>query len=398
MIRVYPIPPVLTDNPYLDLLYTPMAGWPEVEVRRMRPLRRSLFALLTAPAPRLSSTVVHLHFFDEICQRPSRVGTAVRTAAFIALVRLLRWRGVRLVWSAHNLMPHEAYHSDLAERLYRQVVALSDAVIAFSSPAADDLVARYGPPRYLAVIPHGHFIGQRGPKQAQAKARVRLNLPADAFIYLCLGAWRPYKGLEDAIAAFAQLIDNRRRTTDDRASSLLVIAGQPKVPGYAALLQTMAERVSGVRLIPGRVADEAMASYWGAADVAVFAYRQLTNSGALIEAMSYEVPVIAPDVSAVRELVREGETGFLFVPGDIASLRAAMERAQAHPDLPALGRAALDRVRRADWEEIAARTLEVYRTVVSDRKSESKLTTSGGLAVLAVKAGSAAERQPKAEL
>lgn len=356
MIRVYPIPPVLRDNPYLDLLYTPMAGRPEVEVRRTRPLRRSLLALLTTPASHLSSTVVHLHFFDEICQRPSRVETAMRTAAFIALLWLLRRRGVRLVWSAHNLMPHEPYHPDLAEWLYRQVVALSHAVIAFSPPVADDLVARYGRPRHLAIIPHGHTISQRGPKPAQAEARARLHLPAEAFIYLCLGTWRPYKGLEDAIAAFAQL-------TDDSLSSILIIAGQPKVPGYAALLQAMADQVPGVRLIPGRVPDEAMASYWAAADVAVFAYRRLTNSGALIEAMSYGLPVIAPDVPAVRELVREGETGFLFAPGDIAGLHAAMRRAQAHPALATLGQAALDCVRQFNWEAIASQTLEVYQAV-----------------------------------
>ncbi|MER3544893.1 MAG: hypothetical protein C4311_09935 [Chloroflexota bacterium] len=356
MIRVYPIPPVLRDNPYLDLLYTPMAGRPEVEVRRTRPLRRSLLALLTTPAPHLPSTVVHLHFFDEICQRPSRAETAIRTAAFIALLRLLRRRGVRLVWSAHNLMPHEPYHPDLAERLYRRIVALSHAVIAFSPPVADDLAARYGQPRHLAIIPHGHYIGQRGPKPAQAEARARLHLPAAAFIYLCLGAWRPYKGLEDAIAAFAQL-------TDDSPSSILIIAGQPKVPGYAALLQAMADQVPGVRLIPGWVPDEAMASYWAAADVAVFAYRRLTNSGALIEAMSYGLPVIAPDVPAVRELVREGETGFLFAPGNIAGLHAAMERAQAHPALATLGQAALDCVRQFNWEAIASQTLEVYQAV-----------------------------------
>ncbi len=374
MIRIYPIPPVLTDNPYLDLLYAPMAGWPEVEVRRTRPLRRSLFALLMTPAPQLPPPVVHLHFFDEICQHPNRMGTAVRTAAFVALLRLLRRRGVRLVWSAHNLMPHEPYHPDLAGWLYRQVVALSDAVIAFSSPVADELIAHYGRPRHLAVIPHGHYIGQHGPKPARAEARARLGLPADAFISLCLGAWRPYKGLEDAIAAFAQLVENRG------PAPVLVIAGQPKLPGYAALLREMADQVPGVRLIPGRVPDEAIASYWAAADVAVFAYRRLTNSGALIEAMSYGVPVIAPDVPAVRELVREGETGFLFAPGDIASLRAAMRRAQAHPDLPALGRAALDRVRQYDWEEIAAQTLNVYRMVTPPlpNRAEARCRVGGG--------------------
>lgn len=361
MIRVYPIPPVLRDNPFLDLLYAPMQATQQVELIRSQPLRKNILEALLGSGPR----VAHLHWFDEICQRPGRVETLARTAAFLTLLRLLRARGVRLVWTAHNLAPHEPYQPDLAEQLYRQVIALSDAVIAFSQPVAEALVARYARPRRLHIIPHGHYIGQRGPKPAQAAARAHLGLPTGAFIYLSLGTWRPYKGLEDLIAAFVQWTDDGRRSVVPRPPSVVVIAGQPKLPDYAALLAQMVRNVSGVHLIPGRIPNDAIATYWAAADVAVFPYRRLTNSGGLIEAMSYAVPVIAPDAPAVRELVREGVSGFLFTPGDVGSLAAALARAQAHPDLAAVGQAALDAVRQVEWDDIAAQTVAVYREVIS---------------------------------
>lgn len=372
MIVVYPIPPTLADNPYLDLLYQPMTGT-EVEVRRVRPLRRGIAEALGRSGPR----VVHLHFFDEICQRPSRAETMARTVAFVTLLRLLKGRGARLVWTVHNLEPHEVYQADLAEQLYGEVAALCDAVIAHSHSAATALAERYGRPPKLYVIPHGHYVGQHGPKVKRSIARAQLALPADAFVCVSLGAWRPYKGLEDLIAAFRDeerkacpepaegAEDRDRPSLFPRSRSLLLIAGQPKVPEYAAFLAQVASHVPGVRLLPGRVPDERMPTYWAVADVAAVPYRRLTSSGVLIEAMSYAVPVIAPDVPMVRELVRDGETGFLFQPGDVDSLRDALARAQAHPDLPAVGQAAFDHVRRYDWNTIAAQTICVYRDVVS---------------------------------
>jgi glycosyltransferase involved in cell wall biosynthesis len=361
LLRVYPIPPVLPDNPYLDRLYSHIALLPAVCLNRTRPLRRAILsALRAAPA---AHVVVHLHFFDEICQRPSRIQTHLRSAAFLALLSLLRARGARLVWTAHNLLPHEAYHPHLARQLNRAVLARSDAVIVFSPAVAHELTANLGQPQRLAIIPHGHFVGCHGPRPARDEARALLGLPLDAFVYVLLGTLRPYKGFEDAIDAFATL------APDGERPPLLVIAGQPKSAAYGAQIAVAAVRSAGVVLRMARVPEEHIAAYWAAADVAVFPYRRLTNSGALIDAMSYAVPVIAPDTPAVRDLVQEDENGFLFPLGDIAALRAAMERARRHTNLAALGRAALERMRQDDWRDIAAATLEVYRAVVADRST-----------------------------
>ncbi len=46
----------------------------------------------------------------------------------------------------------------------------------------------------------------------------------------------------------------------------------------------------------------------------------------LMEAMAAEVPVIATQIAGIPELVREGETGCLVPPGDVAALRAAIAR------------------------------------------------------------------------
>lgn len=52
----------------------------------------------------------------------------------------------------------------------------------------------------------------------------------------------------------------------------------------------------------------------------------------LVEAFACGLPVVASRLGALAELVREGETGLLFEPGDAADLAQKLAWAQAHPD------------------------------------------------------------------
>src|SRR3954454_8531023 len=155
-LTIYPLPPQLPTNPYLDQLYGAMAA-PDIRVRRIRP-RYAVPALLLGHGPR----ILHLHFFDELTQRPSQLQTAVRSLLFLALLALLRLRGVRLVWTAHNLEPHELYHPTWGFLVYRLVARWSAAIIAHSRAARELLEARYGPLPDCQVIPIGNYIGLYG--------------------------------------------------------------------------------------------------------------------------------------------------------------------------------------------------------------------------------------------
>ena len=351
--RVYPLPPQLPTSPYLDQLYAPMAEL-GVDVRRGRP-RYELPALLLGRGPR----ILHLHFFDELTQRPSRTATAARSLLFLALLALLRRRGVGLVWTAHNLEPHELHHPAWGSLVYRLVARWSDAVIAHSQAARELLEARYGSLPRCVMIPHGSYIGLYGPPRDRAASRVALGLPPNGPVLLNFGTLRPYKNIEQLIDVFATLPQDARGT--------LLIAGAAKSQTYAAELCRRAAVVPGVELRATYIPDEDLPTYFAAADLVVLPYRTLLTSGILLWALSYARPVVAPAFGPVCELVQEGQTGFLFAPGDDDSLRAALTRALAHPDLPVLGTAGLALAQEFSWPKIAARTAHVYRDVAGKR-------------------------------
>lgn len=67
----------------------------------------------------------------------------------------------------------------------------------------------------------------------------------------------------------------------------------------------------------------------------------------LMEAMALGVPVVSTHITGIPELIRDGESGVLVVPGNVASLAAALRRVAQDPELRARlargGREAVER-------------------------------------------------------
>jgi glycosyltransferase involved in cell wall biosynthesis len=82
----------------------------------------------------------------------------------------------------------------------------------------------------------------------------------------------------------------------------------------------------------------------------------------LLEAMASETPVIASDLDGLPEVVRDGETGFLVPPGDVAALRQRIgELAGNRRLVQRIGRAGRDLVLdRFTWRHCAQRCLAAY--------------------------------------
>lgn len=85
----------------------------------------------------------------------------------------------------------------------------------------------------------------------------------------------------------------------------------------------------------------------------------------LIEAMACGVPVIGSTCGEITHVI--GEAGLIFPEGDVAALRAAIDRLMCEPELRrALAARGRDRVmRQYTQKQVAAATAEVYRAVLA---------------------------------
>jgi glycosyltransferase involved in cell wall biosynthesis len=132
---------------------------------------------------------------------------------------------------------------------------------------------------------------------------------------------RAIKGLSTLVEAFAQLY------RDDAGLKLLIIGSGPE----RDRLESQARELG---VAPGclfRESTSDVATWLRAIDVFVLPSLSEALSNSLMEAMAAGCCAIASRVGGNPELVRDGETGLLFEPGDAASLAERL-RAVIHSD------------------------------------------------------------------
>jgi glycosyltransferase involved in cell wall biosynthesis len=145
-----------------------------------------------------------------------------------------------------------------------------------------------------------------------------------------------------------------------------------RILGAGPLRGTLEAQIANLGLdgsveLVGEVADVRPFLY--ESDVFVLSSRSEGMPISVLEAMAAGLPVIASDTGGLREVVVEGETGFLVPPGDPRELAARLASLAGDPGfLERLGdaghRRAQERFSLPHWRE---RHLELYRSLLAGR-------------------------------
>lgn len=269
---------------------------------------------------------------------------------------------VPLVYTAHNVWPHEA--SPRTEEQYKALYTHPDRIVVHGKTLQRQMVTEAAvPERKISVVPHGnyHYLAEAAPAISAAEARARLNLPDEAKVVLFLGYIRFYKGLDVLLLAFERLL--RRRAGGPYR--LLVVGSLPDATWdhslYGGLCRSL-KIADSVQVQQNYVPTEDFGLYFAAADVVCFPYRHGSQSGALQLAYSYRKPVVATTVGSLPESVVEGQTGFLVRPEEPDELADALETILSDPErCRQMGEYAYQwAAEELSWDKIAQRTLRLY--------------------------------------
>ncbi len=127
----------------------------------------------------------------------------------------------------------------------------------------------------------------------------------------------------------------------------------------------VADRVRFLGFVP----DADLSSAYAAADLFAIASVAELQSIATLEAMSAGLPVVAADALALPHLVREGENGSLFPPGDIEALARCLEGVLASEQRrAAMGEASRRIAQTHDQQRSLRRFEEIYRAIRPRRR------------------------------
>jgi glycosyltransferase involved in cell wall biosynthesis len=228
-----------------------------------------------------------------------------------------RLRGTHLVSTKHNDDPFRVGPFRFVERglsrLADRVITITDALHRFT-------VERVGVPADKVETIH---YGLDGIPEAWG-VNPPDDVPQEVRVLLAIARLTDQKGIDVAIRALADL----------PGDTVLVVLGDG--PERAAL-QRLAQELGLERrvFLLGRVPD--VGAWLGRASVLVHPARWEGFGLAVLEAMLAGLPVVATKVSALPELVVDGETGLLVPPGDPVAIARGIEQALAQPELGPAG-------------------------------------------------------------
>ncbi len=296
------------------------------------------------------------------------------------LAKLNYWRP--LVITVHSLEPLRPWKReqlgggyDFTVWLEKTAMEMADAVIAVSHETKKDIERLFQiEPSRLHVIYNGIDLQEYRPS-AESDVLVRHGIdPAQPFL-LFVGRITRQKGIVHLVRAIEMM---------DPGFQVVLCAGAPDTPEIAAEMKAAVEQAQAKRA--GIIWIDAMLDKPSVIDLysraAVFCCPSIYEPFGIInlEAMACETAVVASAVGGIKEVVVDGETGFLvpveqmtespFEPVDpqkfSRDLAARINQLMANSDLQKqFGQAGRKRAEeKFSWSAIAEETKRLYETLV----------------------------------
>lgn len=314
-------------NPYVDLLVDSVGR--HVQVHRFS----WNFALFG------SYDVFHVHWPEALTRRRRWFkGLLVKSVFFLLLAKLFVLR-IPVVRTEHNLTPHE--EGGGAEKLALSLLdRLTTIRIVMNGSAIDR------PGQQTTLILHGHY------RDYYCVAAKHTKNPGSI---LNFGLIRPYKGIEDLVAAF-------KVVPPDLGLSLRIMGKPLSADVGDSVLREVAE-VSSISTDLRHIPDDELCRRVVESELVVLPYQKMHNSGVLLLALSLGTPVLVPKNKITDDLAAEvGDRWVQRYEGKItadALISGAREvrNIQGRPDLS-----------RREWATIGQQHVDVYRSVFAKRQ------------------------------
>lgn len=229
---------------------------------------------------------------------------------------LFRIAGKKYILTVHDLLPHDQ-HSKLNIVLYRLIYRIPHYLVVHTEKMKTELIGSFNiEDKKIIVMQHG--LNDIVPDHNKEKCECReiLNIPKDKCVLLFFGRIVRYKGVDILLEAF-ELLDER---------FVLLIVGMANDPGYGEEIKQRIDhnaRRNSIFLHSGWVENDVVATYFRAADTLIIPYKHIDQSGLVFLALRFGLPIIAFNVGALKEYIKNG-VGLVINGNNAKDLSAAI--------------------------------------------------------------------------
>jgi glycosyltransferase involved in cell wall biosynthesis len=273
---------------------------------------------------------------------------------FLKLVKLLNFK---LIWTVHEVIPieKEPINGVWARRFLSK---LCDAKIVHAKSSIREMQKLGLNINNTHIVSHGNYISVYENSVTRNSARKYLGFNKKDFVFLFFGTIKPYKGVDDLLEAFKQLIKKRKNVK-------LLIAGKCDSKDLKKnLINYKEELKEDVKIYTEFIENGKIQYYFNCADVVIYPCKQITTSGSVILALSFGKPVICPKIGNLKEL--PDNLGFFYKPGSKEALSDCMENAILNKEkLKKMEKNSFDYANSLSWDKIAEKTFEIFKNFES---------------------------------
>jgi len=311
-----------------------------------------LFSVLRLVKNYWKPDIIHLHWLDSFLLAGSTVKTILKSVSFIIELLILKLCGIRIVWTVHNIVNHEARFVCLELFFNKLIAQLSDKITVHSQSAKYKVMKAYRITKSsrIVVIPHGNYINSYENIVSKSETRNQLEIDIKDLVYLYFGRIKPYKGVPELINAFKELSISQVK---------LLIVGKPCGGEIVEKILSECSMDGNIKTVFECIPDNEIQIYMNAADVVVLPYRDILTSGAILLAMSFGKSIIAPAIGCIPDVLdRRGS--FLYNPLEEDGLLKAMKQALS-ANLEKMGEHNFELAKQLRWDNIAKQIYKVYQ-------------------------------------
>lgn len=213
----------------------------------------------------------------------------------------------------------------------------ADCVLTLTEGLKAELASRGAPAANIFLAPNACDPEEFKPMPRDEALARKLKIPADVPVIGYVGTFVIYEGLEDLAKACAIL---KKEGRDFR----LLLVGNENASGagrgpISEEIERIAENAgfSDRLIMPGRVPHDRVRDYYSLVDIAPFPRKpwpvcEIVSPMKPLEAMAMEKVPLVSSVGALKEMVRDGETGLVFEKGSVADLAAKLEFLLDNPE------------------------------------------------------------------
>jgi len=291
-------PPNIKENPAIELFHNSLieCGFEHCQLN---------FSLFTICTRRGKGLLLILHWPSFFWYSPSLFISCLKLFKFILICLAAKVNGYRLIWCAHNSMPHKLFNYKLELFARKFILRYFDLIINLAKNASLERLQITGvkPVREVLAI-HGHYEERYIP--ANVITRETLGIPTDSIVILLHSNLKDYKGDIDFIDDFRENVTQKL---------FLVVTGEIRK-------QELSHRK--IIFLPGYKSEEEMADLITLSDYFALPYKRITTSGAYMLAVTFKKPMITTDLPFFREHSLK-DTALFYRIGD-DSLRHIFEK------------------------------------------------------------------------